>query len=504
MTENRENAAQKKAAEYIKEYGPWMNQIVDKSPLAKVRPHGVTAIDVVNAGQMFEKWDVYQKYCEDTGNLSNLGQMPNVAKDILAVNFGASPINVIASVQPMEDLQGFVAFKDWVAQNTRGNVTSGQKLLSTLAAPDVFPGAGGNGYMTDAFATSTLVSDGGGTASYTNLTVNAGQDFVGPIDPRRCVLNATVVFSGGTAVYSGVIADPSSGNFSQMVNVAGTWIGMHGVVNFKTGVVTSLAFTQTPSTTSNATLVQISYNSIPEANTDIQSAILQIVTKPIAARFFHLKATFGTAEKFLYSKRYNMDLDGEVAQDLTVSINNEIMNTAVGLLTSNIPGANVSSWERMPTDGISYFEHLPTLKYALNDNAALMVKTAGRGTVNTLVAGRKAAAILKTLPGFVQVFDDNSFGPHIYGHLDGMVVVRVPYSTVLNDLTIIGLYQGPNNYEAPLVYSPLMPLYVTNTMQMGFNPFQNQRAAASWAGLDPLISNFSTQLNITETDFSFS
>lgn len=362
-----------------------------------------------------------------------------------------------------------------------------------------------NGYMTDTFQLATLVDAGIATQTYSNITVNSGQDYPGPIDPRRCIISGTVVVAAGTCVFSNVVPDPVSGDFSQMAQASssGTYVGIHGHVNFATGVVTTLEITAAPVVAAHSTVLKMNYNSMPEANADMQKAILTIQTKPIAARFFALKATFGTAEKFLYGKRYKMNLDQEVANDLTVSINQEIMNTAMSIITANIPNANVNTWSRTPGSGVSYFEHLPTLKYALEDNSALMVATAGRGAVNTLIAGRQAAAILATLPGFVKVFDDNSFGPHIYGTLNGMTVVRVPASAVLDELAIVGLYQGSSNYEAPLCYSPLMPLFVTDTMQMGFNPLQNQRAAATWAGLDSLIPNLSTRLDITQVAFAY-
>lgn len=486
----------KLAEGYMKKYKRQM-QAFERSPLAKVT--SLTEDHIINLGRSLQSWDDYVQFCEDDGSITQLGQLPNVALDSLTVNAGASPINLLAAVQPIDEVQGIVYFRDFVAEDTRGNVSAGDKLLSTLAAPDVFP----KGYASDTFDLVTVVSDNGGTANYSNIQLNSSMNFPGPIDPQRCILSGTVVFSAGTAVFANVRPDVSTGVFSQMVDVAGTWIGMHGVVNFANTEVTALGFTATPSSGTGNTLVQMSYKSIPESNTDLQKAILVLQTKPINARFFALKTTFGLAEKFMLQKRLNVNIEDECARDLTVTINNEICNTAIGMLSANVPGGSVITWDRTPGTGTSYFEHKMTILDAMADTDAKMVAAAGRGAVNCWVAGRQVAAVLSTLPGFVKVFDDNSFGPHIYGSLNGIPVVRVPYSPVLDDKTLIGIHKGQGNFEAPLVYSPYMPLVVTNTLPMAYNPLQNQKAAAVWAGLDPLITNFIVQMTMTDGSFAY-
>jgi hypothetical protein len=111
------------------------------------------------------------------------------------------------------------------------------------------------------------------------------------------------------------------------------------------------------------------------------------------------------------------------------------------------------------------------------------------------------------------LFDDNSFGPHIYGTYNGVTVVRVPYAydftttnakkNIFSDNTMIGLYKGAGIFESPIVYAPYMPLVVTNTIPVLNNPIMNQKAAAIWAAVDPLVSTLTAQLDINTTSFDY-
>lgn len=116
--------------------------------------------------------------------------------------------------------------------------------------------------------------------------------------------------------------------------------------------------------------------------------------------------------------------------------------------------------------------------------------------ISTMIAGRDAAAIIGTLPGFVKLSDGSTMGPHIYGTLDGATVVRVPYDAVLGTNKVLLMYKGTSPFEAPAVYSPYMPLVVTTALPTGANPLLNQKAAAVWAAVECLVPNFITTLNV--------
>ena len=126
-----------------------------------------------------------------------------------------------------------------------------------------------------------------------------------------------------------------------------------------------------------------------------------------------------------------------------------------------------------------------------------MLGNAGRGAINCIIAGRNACSILGTLPGFVKISDGTMLGAHIYGTLDGITIIRIPNSGSLNANTMLCMYKGTSPFEAAMVYSPYMPLVVTTALPTGNNPLLNQKAAAIWAAIEPLVPNFITRIQIT-------
>jgi len=156
-------------------------------------------------------------------------------------------------------------------------------------------------------------------------------------------------------------------------------------------------------------------------------------------------------------------------------------------------------WSRVPPIGVSLFEHKMTFKDNIAMAEANLLANAGRGSVTAMIAVRSACSLLSTLPGFAKVADGSTFGPHIYGTLDGVTVVRVPHEQILNPNEIICLYKGQSPFEAPAVYAPYMPLVVTSTLPTGYNPLLSQRAAAVWSAVDILVPSFITKIVITDT-----
>jgi len=92
-----------------------------------------------------------------------------------------------------------------------------------------------------------------------------------------------------------------------------------------------------------------------------------------------------------------------------------------------------------------------TFKDALSSAESTMLGNAGRGTISIMIAGRDAASLMSTLPGFTKISDGTNIGPHVFGTLDGIIVVRIPNGGTLPVNEVICVYNSGNPFEAALV-----------------------------------------------------
>ncbi|QIG71829.1 major capsid protein [Rhizobium phage RHph_TM39] len=454
---------EKDAERYLKQYRTFVESLESKSVLSKVR--SITAQDVYALGKQLESFEVYKALCEEDGTLAQLGKIPNVAFDVITVAYGTSPLSAIASVQPIDEERGTVYYKNVIAQTTRGNVTAGQMIAGATDIEQVAP----QGFAGDRLTMAPVVTVDAQLAY--NITISNP-----PIRPGSLTVETTV---------TGLPACIDDG----LGNILGR--GISGTVNYTTGAVV-LNFAANPTAGKN---IVLTFATDFEASTDIPKILFKLDTKSVNARVFALKDTIGLEQSYALRRRFGMIAEDEVATDLVSAINAETVNTGIAQLAAKAIG-NVN-WSKTAPDGVSYFEHKQSLKDQLSVAEANILSVAGRGTVNVMIAGRNAAAIIQTLPGFVKISDGSTIGPHIFGTLDGMTVVRVPNGNVLNADTILCMYNAVSPFESALVYAPYMPLVVTSALPGGVNPLINQRAAAVWAAIDVLVPNFITKITIT-------
>ena len=64
---------------------------------------------------------------------------------------------------------------------------------------------------------------------------------------------------------------------------------------------------------------------------------------------------------------------------------------------------------------------------------------------------------------------------------------------------VIAAYSSDNSpFEAPVVCATYMPVFLTDTMPVADNPFQTQRAIASWKSIEPVVAEFVQRIVITK------
>jgi hypothetical protein len=472
LEERLQKSFENKADAYYDRYSEYMVQL-EGSLLAEARGGSIQAADVYSLGAQLEQWENYQAMCEEEGNVNLLGKLPDIAMSVITAAQGIAIMPIIASVQPIEEEQGTVYFRQVRAADTRGNNTAGDKLSDPRQL----------GKTSQGYATAEVTDEVGdsGDANATNFTFTLAQ---APVKSQS--LRIRMATQDEEAVDIG----PAPGGDTNIGRLFGT--GVSGTVNYTTGAV-DIDFATAPA---NAEDILADYQQNFEKSADLPQLDSFFDSTPVRAHVYALKGTFGMLQSYSMRKRFGKMAEDEMARDLVAEINKEIGGDLIRKLRANAQGT--TTFDRTPPGtNISAFENRQEIKQKMAESAATIWGNAGRGDISVLIAGRTQAATLSTLPGFQRLGDANAIGPHVFGTLDGVTIVKVNEAAVLGAEQGVALWKGPTPWEAACVYAPYMPLAVTGTLNTETNPLTSQKAAAVWAATKTVVPNFSTKFDFT-------
>jgi hypothetical protein len=471
------NKMQKSAELYYDKYRDQMD-LLEHSILAQVKKNkgGIQAYDIYALGKQLEQFEDHMAFNEEQGNVNLLGQIPNIAFDVITAVFGASIIPVVASVQPIDEERGTVYFKTVRDATTKGSQTAGEVTVDprqNVVTPI--------GYSNNSFQNVAQAGTTSGTTTYTFTLAGF------PIKSETF----SVSLASAPAVQGKDIGAYS--NYPSNTDIGNIWgAGVSGTINYLTGSVT-LNFTADPGT--HASNIIVSYQQNYELSTDLPQIDSYFASTGIFANVYALKGTVGLLQSYGMSKRFGLVAEDEVAKDLVQEINREIGGDLIRTLSAIAQGT--TTYNDTPPTGVSLFEHRQTYKYSLAAAEGQLVANAGRGTISLLIVGLTHASLIQTLPGWVKLYDGNGLGSHVYGTLDGITVIRVMESNILASSNGLAVWKGLSPFEAAVVYAPYMPLTVTAVLPQAPNPLQSMRAAAVWAGVEGVVPNYVTNFNVT-------
>lgn len=453
---------------YFKKYRKQC-EALDKSLLGKVESIG--SHHYVQLGKQLDMFETYRKICEVNGTLNNLGQLPKIAFDVIPAVMGQLPIGVIASVQAIESQKGFVHFKNVVSRTTKGNVTDGEVLVDPRSGEKPIQGLSSNKMI-------ETVATGDGTE----------RDFTTILTAKPSRAQFLKIVANGQVI--GEDVGPAYQGAQSIGRVFG--MGVSGTVNYMTGELI-LHFAAAPA---NAAVVKAEYQQNLELADDLPKIESFWDSKPIEAHVYALKSTMGMLQSFTLQKQYGESALEEQTKDLVRAINNEIFGDLLSKLVGSAQGS--MTFYRKGGSGVSAFEQKMTYLDRLEDANANMVGNAGRGTISVMVVGRSHAATVASIQGFEKLSDGKSLGAHIYGKLNGVTYIRVPVDGQIGGAYKgIGIYKGDSPFDAAAVYSPFMPLAMTNDLPEMKNPLVTQKAAATMAGVEVLVDKYVTSFDVS-------
>ena len=267
-------------------------------------------------------------------------------------------------------------------------------------------------------------------------------------------------------------------------------VGGKGSINYETGAV-SVSFDNAPA---DGVAILADYATNFEAQTEIPTISSGFDSMTVVARTYALRTDIGLFKSYAMSRRFGINVEETIAQDLTQELTTEVSNNVV--MKAYLAAQGVTTWDKTAPAGVSYTEHKLTFFDALAQAESEILKNAGRsGGQTALIAGVKAAAIIRTLPGFQPADGLNAvLGTHYFGMLDGKPVLR---SVVLPENEVLLVSKGASMFDASVVYAPYLPLFVTNTSEgIDHNPLKSQKGVALQAGIAVPVKTLITKLVI--------
>lgn len=476
MAEINEAGIDTQANIFCEKYASQVDAYEQNSIKARIN-ESMSPYEIVALGQQLDQFQSYATFCEGQGTLGSLGNMPQIALDVITASVGSSILPLVASIQPMSEEHGIVYYRQMQAMQTDGGYTTGDIIDSPLQRDNPGDGTlGGNRKL------STLTNLVAGTLVYTGNLPNF------PVRPYLFNANITGV---------GMAKDDGNGNL--------LGFGMYGTINYTTGVWTVTLATD-PAAAITAAGGTLPLTALYDLDTDglasLDKVQGQLQTKDIRAQIWALASDVGAFANFAFQQRFGRSAIDEVATDLTNELTRVLNTNAINQILANIPVGSLTTWSKttgnLPagtTPVPSYAETKLTFVDAIASAEMLLHAQSGAPTANRYIVGKVAGAVLRGMPDFTPAPDAANVSVGLFGYYDGIPVIRATGVVADNDMILLS--NAGNYFNAPLAYAPFMPLMITNTVQSPNNPFRQTTAAGTWAGMTALNGNLSTRLTIT-------
>lgn len=454
-----------------KKYEKIFNEVAKSDNFTKSsRPF--TNMDAYSLGMMLEQYSQYERWMRES-SAADLGTLPNIAVDLIATSYAVSVAPLLASLQPLGEQQGIVYFKQVTAGNTRADLVAGDKI---------FDAREGIKNSVDEYSSELIENEILG-ATVNNQT---HYDFTAQGIPIRSNIPITVT-AEGIPNAEGVFLN------GKLLDANGIWTGD---INYTNGDI-NIDFAQNPGAGHR---ILITYHQDFERAADVPTIEMSLTSTDIMAQVQVIKQNLSTLKAFQFGQRFGKVAEDEALMDLSGAFADAESRMVIkgwkkmaDWVEVNYPG-NVLVFSKTVPAGQSEFEYRQGFRYRLVSADSAININSGRGAANRYIAGHQACEYIAALPKFTAAAVNITAGPHVYGYLDGKPVIRTTY--VDTDEIIAGYLNPQSPFEAPEVVGTYMPVFITNTIQSGSNPLNNQRAIASWKGFKNVVPQFIKKIRL--------
>ena len=482
--------------------------------------------------------DAYKRYESDLASggssASSLGTLPSIAVDLISASYGLTVAPQLASMQNIEENQGIIYFKKVFTHGYPFTATNGLEALPNDGWMDEDgnePGSALNGKWKSwhdhrgaptgsegASSAGKLPSEDISAKNFDAITFDALKGWQS--SPTAYMSERQVArITNGQCTLPNVIGN-TRWNVPmdvRVVNEDGKFVDLKGFCDgpgqlprfFGNGVTVDVAASGNDlilifdgkidgkGIVGGAVAYDVDFEKAP----DVPTIEFATTSTFVTAHIFGVKEVTGDFKSYGFKKRFGRAAEDEVVADLAGHLAQAESEKVIGALkrAANANGKPLT-WNINCPVGISEAQHRKSLLFTINAGSSVIGTRCGRGFINRIVAGYTACEYLASLDGFRQAPAQNGVGPHVFGTLenDGITIIRS--STVVATNEIIGLYINPNSpYEAAVVDATYMPAFLTDTIKVASNPFQNMRAIAAWKAVDTVVPQFVVRIVLTKS-----
>jgi len=478
--------------------------------------------DMFNLGAQLDNYKKYESYVAENSSASSLGVLPRVALDLISATYALSIAPQLASVQTLDEAQGLIYFKKTF---THGYPLTAQNGLPALPE-ERWMGADGKFEGEQSFngawkkwldsrprpatgAGDTLTPETLTAKNFDAITFNALKGWqsspTGYMSERQFVAvdgdTATIKYGVGNLRWNTPINIRLVAPDGKVEDIVGLTAGPGQLPTFYGKVAVTAAQSGKDIVLSgfNGYQGMVAYDVDFEKAPDVPAIEYGLDTKVVSAEIIGLKEMLGTFKSFQFNKRFGKAASDEVLADLTGHM---AMAESEKVLAAYVQSANKwapLTWDLNKPNTISEYEHRQSFLYVIQAASAAIGARAGKGYANKIVAGYVACQYIASLPGFRPAPQTNLVGPHVYGTLENEGITVIRSNTIVAPNEVICAYSSDNSpFEAPVVCATYMPVFLTDTMPVADNPFQTQRAIASWKAIEPVVAEFVQRIVITK------
>lgn len=482
--------------------------------------------------------DAYKRYESDLASggssASSLGTLPSIAVDLISASYGLTVAPQLASMQNIEENQGIIYFKKVFTHGYPFTATNGLEALPNDGWMDEDgnePGSALNGKWKSwhdhrgaptgsegASSAGKLPSEDISAKNFDAITFDALKGWQS--SPTAYMSERQVArITDGQCTLPNVIGNTrwNVPMDARVVNEDGKFVDLKGFCDgpgqlprfFGNGVTVDVAASGNDlilifdgkidgkGIVGGAVAYDVDFEKAP----DVPTIEFATTSTFVTAHIFGVKEVTGDFKSYGFKKRFGRAAEDEVVADLAGHLAQAESEKVIGALkrAANANGKPLT-WNINCPVGISEAQHRKSLLFTINAGSSVIGTRCGRGFINRIVAGYTACEYLASLDGFRQAPAQNGVGPHVFGTLenDGITIIRS--STVVATNEIIGLYINPNSpYEAAVVDATYMPAFLTDTIKVASNPFQNMRAIAAWKAVDTVVPQFVVRIVLTKS-----